>query len=777
MTKASENIRLVQYLRRRLLPLAVGIGLLLTLLGPLTYWLIEHRSLHRVTRIYAEDLAEHFQHLILESPELWKYQPYKFIDITQEFHPDIDVLGFSVLDEKGEPLTQYEYKEGVKTHGREQTFLEDLGITRGTAPIMFNSRRVGTVEIDVSDAPLQRACAILLCFSAFVGAGLALLVYRFPVRIVRRMEGDILKLVDTVERSEEKYRNLVNNIPDVTWTADSSGNTTFVSPNVTGMFGYSPEELCRTGSALWLDRIHSDDRERVRRAFEELFTEGKRFDTEYRIQRKDGQWTWFHSRATETYIESGVTCADGVVMDISARKRAEEALQESEMKFKGLVEESLVGVYIVVGGIFSYVNPKLADIFGWTFEELVGRKGPADLVLPEDWPTVEQNLQRRINDEIKSINYEFRGVTKDHREIFLEAFGSRTIYQGQPAVIGTLLDITERRQAEEEVNRLNEELQTLYRISLATSRSIEMDQLLADILHSLQETEILPFEIKGSIFLRDGEMLRLASTLSLSEQAVEPCRDIRLGECLCGLAAASGELVISSDSLVDGRHTRCMPGVDVHGHLVIPLKAAGRVVGVLNLFASPGFMVNEHQLNLFSAIGSQVGVAINNVRLFEESRSVSYHDPLTGLANRRFMEIQLIKCFDAAHRYGEMIAIIMADIDHFKAYNDSHGHQEGDRLLMKVAAILVRETRDADFVFRYGGEEFLLLLPWTDAAAACATAERVRTAVEGELGVTISLGAVSCQQGMTDKESLIHLADEALYRAKQNGRNRVEAGG
>lgn len=121
-----------------------------------------------------------------------------------------------------------------------------------------------------------------------------------------------------------------------------------------------------------------------------------------------------------------------------------------------------------------------------------------------------------------------------------------------------------------------------------------------------------------------------------------------------------------------------------------------------------------------------------------------------------------------------MISIIMADIDHFKLYNDTHGHPEGDRLLVQVAAILVRETRDADFVFRYGGEEFLLLLPWTDAAAACAMAERLRSAVEGELGITISQGVVSCQQGMMDKESLVHMADEALYRAKQNGRNRVE---
>lgn len=649
MNKASENIRLVQYLRRRLLPLAVGIGLLIALLGPLTYWIIEHRNLHRVTSIYAEELAEKLQRVALASPGLWKYQAYKFIDITQGFHPSIEVLGFSVLDEKGAPLTQYEYKEGSKTHGKVLTFIQDLNVTQGTAPIMFNNRRVGTVEVLASDARLLRACILHFCFSALIGIFLAMLVYLFPVRVVRRMEGNILELVDTVERSEEKYRTLVKNIPDVTWTADSSGNTTFVSPNVTVVLGYSPEEVCRAGASLWFDRIHPDDREQVGGAFESLFSEGKRFDSEYRIQRNDGEWIWFHNRATETYVENGVAYADGIVSDVSARK-----------------------------------------------------------------------------------------------------------------------------EAAAEVHRLNEELQTLYRISLATSRTIEMDQLLADLLQTLAESEILPFEIKGSIFLREGENLRLASTLSRSEPAVEPCREVRVGECLCGLAAATGETVISSDSMADERHTRCTHGVGAHGQLVIPLKAASTVVGVLNLFISTGTRVNEHQLNLFSVIGNQVGIAINNARLYEETLSISLHDPLTGLANRRFMEIQLVKCFDAARRYGEMISIIMADIDHFKLYNDTHGHPEGDRLLVQVAAILVRETRDADFVFRYGGEEFLLLLPWTDAAAACAMAERLRSAVEGELGITISQGVVSCQQGMMDKESLVHMADEALYRAKQNGRNRVE---
>jgi diguanylate cyclase (GGDEF)-like protein len=117
----------------------------------------------------------------------------------------------------------------------------------------------------------------------------------------------------------------------------------------------------------------------------------------------------------------------------------------------------------------------------------------------------------------------------------------------------------------------------------------------------------------------------------------------------------------------------------------------------------------------------------------------------------------------------------MVDIDHFKNYNDSHGHQEGDRLLGKLAGILLEEVRKADYVFRYGGEEFLIILPETSLERACETAERLRKAVEAETGgMTISLGVASLTESLQKKDQLIDAADKALYRAKENGRNRVE---
>ena len=160
--------------------------------------------------------------------------------------------------------------------------------------------------------------------------------------------------------------------------------------------------------------------------------------------------------------------------------------------------------------------------------------------------------------------------------------------------------------------------------------------------------------------------------------------------------------------------------------------------------------------------------------LYAQANLFSLQDHLTGLPNRRALETQLEKCFEAAKRYGESLTVVMLDIDHFKRFNDTHGHPAGDRLLQKLAQVIPETLRTVDQVFRYGGEEFLAILPSTDLTGGSKAAERLRGAVESDAGVTVSLGVATFRQTMRHKEELIDLADKALYRAKKQGRNRVE---
>lgn len=149
------------------------------------------------------------------------------------------------------------------------------------------------------------------------------------------------------------------------------------------------------------------------------------------------------------------------IRDITDRRRAEKLFKESEDKFRTLTEKSLVGVYLIQDGRFKYVNPEMARIFGYSMEELIEKKGPKDTVLPEDWPAVKENLRKRLDGAINDITYVFRGLRKDGSVVYLEVYGSHTEYAGRPAVLGTLLDITERRKTEDALRESEERYRTL----------------------------------------------------------------------------------------------------------------------------------------------------------------------------------------------------------------------------------------------------------------------------------------------------------------------------
>lgn len=161
------------------------------------------------------------------------------------------------------------------------------------------------------------------------------------------------------------------------------------------------------------------------------------------------------------------------------RKRSEEALLESEQKFRDLAEKSLVGIYLIQNEAFKYVNPKLAEIFEYTVEELIDKKSPRDLTVPEDWPIIEESLEKRISGEIKEAHYNFRGIKKNKDIIYLESYGVRTMYKGQTAVIGTMLDITKRKQMEEEIQKRVKELEEFYQ--MAIGRELRMIELKNEI--------------------------------------------------------------------------------------------------------------------------------------------------------------------------------------------------------------------------------------------------------------------------------------------------------
>lgn len=201
--------------------------------------------------------------------------------------------------------------------------------------------------------------------------------------------------------------------------------------------------------------------------------------------------------------------------------------------------------------------------------------------------------------------------------------------------------------------------------------------------------------------------------------------------CLCGRAMRQQGPICIPDirTVQDGTCSACKR-TGFRGYCAIPLRAEGETLGVLTLRGQQACQNVDQKLDLLAAIGNQISIALMNVHLYTETQRLARTDPLTGLANRRTFERRLEEEIVRVRRYEHPLSLLMADLDHFKAYNDTYGHQVGDAMLQQVAELLQGAVRETDLVARYGGEEFVILLPETPPDGVRAVAEKIRETVE-----------------------------------------------
>src|SRR5918996_1762757 len=215
--------------------------------------------------------------------------------------------------------------------------------------------------------------------------------------------------------------------------------------------------------------------------------------------------------------------------------------------------------------------------------------------------------------------------------------------------------------------------------------------------------------------------------------------------------------------------------------LVAPLFAEGNVVGVLVVERGGAvFSVERRVVTMLEQFAAHAALALRNAWLLEQIQMVAATDPLTGIANRRTLESVLDQEIARSRRTSVSLALVMLDIDHFKSFNDSQGHQAGDEALRNVASAIADASREFDTVSRYGGEEFAVVLPLCSREEAAQVAERLRQAassVRAAIPVTASAGVAVFPFDGTDPDVLVRAADEALYAAKRGGRNRLAIAG
>ncbi len=238
---------------------------------------------------------------------------------------------------------------------------------------------------------------------------------------------------------------------------DRDGRITWVNPAFARLTGYSLEEA--VGQNPRLLKSGEQDPDFYRDLWQAVLA-GRVWHGELVNRRKDDSLYVEQQSITPVRDEHGeITHFVAVKQDITERRRFQETLRQSEERYRLLAESTLTGVYLIQDGLFRYVNPSLAATFGYGVEEVAGKLGPLDLTAPEDRPLVAENIRKRVQGEARDIRYSFRGLRKDGTLIDVEVHGARIDYEGRSAVIGTLLDITERKRAEEEIRALNADLE------------------------------------------------------------------------------------------------------------------------------------------------------------------------------------------------------------------------------------------------------------------------------------------------------------------------------
>ena len=319
----------------------------------------------------------------------------------------------------------------------------------------------------------------------------------------------------------------------------------------------------------------------------------------------DGSQRWLKTSKVPLYDkDSQVIGVLGTYEDITAQKRAEAVLQQSELKFRSLVEESLVGVYIIQNGRFVYVNPRMAEIYGYTPEEIVQFCMVADLVAEEDQPLVLGQIQQRIAGELQTVHYSFRGRRKDGSVVFVEVLGHRSEYDGQPAVVGTLLDVSERKRAEKGQ-------EATYRISQAAHTTRNLDDLYREI-HGILGEMMPAKNFYLAVYDPTNDVLNFPYFVDQHDDDAplpgKPGRGmtsyiLRTGKAVHATPDVFKKLVAAGEVMQIGT-----PHVDWIG---VPLKIEDRTVGVMAVQSyDESVHFDQKDIDLLQFVSNQVAMVI-----------------------------------------------------------------------------------------------------------------------------------------------------------------------
>ena len=539
--------------------------------------------------------------------------------------------------------------------------------------------------------------------------------------------------------SEAAMATLLSILPGYAYRCQNDGDWTldFVSEGVLEVTGYSQEEFLVQRSITCAEKIHDDDRDRVRDEIQAALAKGEPFDVTYRIITKSGEVRCVQDQGRTTNAAIGGSGRiEGFVSDITGRRRAEEALRESEERYRSLFIDTPAALHTIDReGRLIEVSDDWLELLGYERKEVIGRRSVEFLTeesrryaetttLPDFWKT----------GRARNISYQFRRKNGEIVDALLNAVAIHNEEGQFTTSIVSLTDVTERNRAEKELRKSEERIRALLTAMPDMMFVLSRDGVVLDHhASSHDDLYVSPDEFLGKTV---GEVM----PPGLAKQTMDT-----LG------------IVIEKQTVSTFEYQ-------------LPIR--GKTLDFEARYVPHG--------------DDQALAVIRNITDRKKAEAtiehMAYHDSLTDLPNRTLLKDHLELAIAQARRSGRKVAVMFLDVDRFKGINDTLGHRAGDKLLQRIGRQLAGVVRDGDTVARVGGDEFILLLPdLVDHDDARGVAERAlgrirrkRRLASRELVITASLGISVYPSDGDDAEALLSHADTAMYKAKEQGRDQFE---
>ncbi len=460
----------------------------------------------------------------------------------------------------------------------------------------------------------------------------------------------------------------------------------------------------------------------------------------------------------------------------------------SEPSVAILVFDKETSVYKTVCATGKYKDNLLALQFNpenTLIKQLLTLKIPVSPVLIE----AEKLMPLKTTEEIKSL-YFFPIVFDESTDGLIGVLNGK-LPREDINIINTLRDYVELAIKNHTLfvatdKKMDEMLTSISDSSISIAPLLNWDSLLQTIVE--KSTQLLKAE-QGSLMLFDEETTELLveAKKSLDDIIKENMR-VHKGEGIAGKVFENGQPLLVEDVEKDPRiNQKNKPRYKTKSFVSIPLNIEGKIIGVLNISDKiTGDVFDEKDLRLIQFFATNASLAIDRSLLHEKSeklRELSVTDPLTGVLNRRYLNDRLSEEISRFNRYKQPFCLLMVDIDEFKKYNDTYGHLIGDRVLKILASTILSSLRNIDKAARFGGDEFVLILPQTPKVDAINIANRIKENVEKiflshseELpftDLTVSIGLASYPEDASSAAELLDKTDQALYLAKKGGKNRL----